>query len=380
MGRVYIRLTAVLAGLFIMASAVAPVSDTASLAAVTSSAVNKAENAPPLAREQERLEYLFGAASNFKKISMDDYRRALSVYASSAAVERFSELNRRFWDVVDPQTGWAYFFSASVTAFGGVDGEKPLAAFYNPWCDLYLVTVWELRDGAAFIKDVEMLMGDFVRNKGKAPFDIVPMWLRADLFKPESVGAVTARSILKFEEAFAPQGDFGDWRAVLPGLRDRKALEKINYGGARLLLLQNLRNISQYSAPSPGENKRLSILRETANKGLGLASAGKMKTLLATADQTMKEARQKLLEIPPEWFRSLAPVAYYAGGDGGFVFMVPASGAGYCVSFMIKDPKGEKFGQSASGVIKRIDIVVYASVYERMYLDSGGTMTSGESK
>jgi len=317
---------------------------------------------------RNQLETVLAAATDFRQIAIEDYQEALLTYGSQKAIRKFEQLDSYFWTVMPPKAGWSYFMSVSVYALGDINGRHPLVAFYNPWCDLYLITAWELSDTSVHLVDAEMLMGDFIRKSGVEPFDLIPAWVRTDTFKAVSPGLNAADAILAFEALFPPARN-GDWRTKLPALIDKQFLEHINYFGARILLLQNLLNMAQFRSPQKKEEPALTLLRNATEKGLKLAARGKLKQLFKSANETIPKAKKALESIPPKTYDSLTPVAYYLGRNGGFVFMVSKASAGFFISFMVQNVTNRApMAQGEKGTIKRIDVITYPGMYQYLTL------------
>ena len=112
---------------------------------------------------------VLSAALEFRNLCLQDYREALARFADSAGITCFESLDRAVLGSINPKVGWSYFLNVSVMTMGNAQGKEPLIAFYNPWCDVFLITAWRTQDGQPKIVDAEMLMGDFVRNQGAPP-------------------------------------------------------------------------------------------------------------------------------------------------------------------------------------------------------------------
>jgi len=312
---------------------------------------------------------LVTSVQKFRADIQKNYPAAVKTHADPGARKKFRALDAALWRTMPPQAAWAYFFSASLVTVGNLGGGSPVAGFYNPWCDLYLVTAWRIERGAARMTDAEILVGDVARNRGKPPFELMPAWLVGEKFKPLAVGKAAAESILAFEKLFPANASLADWRAALPAIKDEKFLRKTNYPAASLKYFISAQNAYQLSAPYDGEKEIMGVLRGGVSQGIELAAGGEFDRLFAMADETEPSAQTALRKMPAEEFNGLRPVAYYLGPDGGVAFMVPENGAGYFMSFIVKHDRGQPAAEG--GGLKRLDIVPYAGMYE-YYATPGG--------
>lgn len=308
---------------------------------------------------EERLKAVLPALFAFRQAALIDYRKALSQHATEETRKKFESLDRQVWSNVSPVVGWSYFLNASVLIVGGAQGASPLVGFYHPWTDLYLVTQWETRKGEARMVDAEILMGDWIRNKGQPPFDATPAWLRSDLFRPAALGVAVAEAVKAFEDVFPVANSVETWRERLSIDEHKEVLVGYNYSVAAYQLLANLIVIDEYRDPLKEETPLLTSLRDKTAKALKMAVGGKMRILLKSAHETLPEIQKMLLAMPPETFKTLRVVYIVPGKDRNLVFMTPALNADYSVSFMLK-------GKAGRENVKRIDIVYYEGFYRQV--------------
>ncbi len=138
---------------------------------------DSSEKGPPqssLAFDEEKaiqLKRVLRAASRFQRTVLTDYSMALDQYATKDGRKKFEVLNKHLWADTEPPVGWFFFMNVSMVTMAGVQGEKPLIVFYNPWCDAFLITVWEARKDRPQTQmvDVEMVKGDWIRMPDNFP-------------------------------------------------------------------------------------------------------------------------------------------------------------------------------------------------------------------
>ena len=317
------------------------------------------------AEEQRFL--IFQGAMAFRQSALPDIQGALDQFATPEAIKKFDAFNQKIWDFTDPKIGWSYFLNTSVIVFGNLEGARPVAAFYHPWSDVFLLTSWKLDKDGPKMTDAEMLMGDFVRNKGGPPLEPSPLWVRARMFKPAAVGLEAGESVRAFE-ALYPKKIGGDWREQIPNLGDPEVVQDLNYAGVSLLLAQNVAEIQEFSRPSKDEDVRLAAVRKETAKLLNSGKQGKLKSLLAGAQETLPAANNALLQIPPETFSTYQPVSFLLGSDACVVFLAPTGSADYFISCVFK-------GKDSKQKLARVDLVSYAIMYRedpKLLADVGG--------
>ena len=156
-----------------------------------------------------------------------------------------------------------------------------------------------------------------------------------------------------------PAAYSGNWRKKLPELENPEVMTGLNYDGVGLMLLYSVTNIDAFRNPRQGENPRLATLRLETNRGLRLASDGKIQSLLKIADETLPDIRKALLKTPPSEFATMSVSAVVVGQESSMVFLVPAFNAGYCMSFLLK-------GSEKQAEIKRVDVVIYEGMYKHL--------------
>ena len=303
-----------------------------------------------------RLTTLLTAVNRFKQISLDNYERALLMFATEDAVAKFRSFNQNIWVDTPPRTGWSYFMGSSVHAVGDAKRRQPLVAFYNPWSDVFLITEWRMDKDIPHLVDAEMLMGDWLRSgKELSP---IPHWLRTDTFKPAALGASVAQSIQTFETLFQSTGN-ASWRKQLPVLEDRQLLTEVNYPAVALMLLNNLQNINDFRTLKKGTDPRMAACRRMTLDVIRTGAKGHLGDIRKTAKETLPETWSVLASLDTKWFRTLETVAVINGKDGCLVFLSPVFDTTKSISLFFKVKK-------ASLSLKRIDVINYPGFYQSL--------------
>jgi hypothetical protein len=307
--------------------------------------------------DQEAAVYFLKAAVEFQQTAANDCGSALGQKALDDARQDFEKLNRLVWGDVPSRQGWAYFFPASILVLGNAGNGGAITAYYHPWSDVFLVSVWKAEPSGPRIRDAELLMGEWVR-RGGIPAASTPAWRRSDEFQPLAVGMITAESVRAFENRFG-DADPTHWRERLPGLDNRQALEEANYRGVTVLFLEGLVRLEDFQTPRDDEPPQLDDLRSGTNTAMKLALSGKFEELFALADDTTPEIRQLWQRTPPEDFGALSVASTVVGSDASVVFLIPVGTADRFFSFYF-------VGSPEEQQLKRIDIVSFEGCYQEL--------------
>lgn len=317
-----------------------------------------AADAPqPLTNEQitRRIEPIFGNLQEFRKSAAVDPQRAIARFTTPAGAKKFAALGARVWGGGDRELGWSYFMTMAVTTFSGARAEMPLVAYYHPWSDVFLVTAWRIEEGRARIDDAEFMPGDWVRNKGRPPINVLPLWLRQEGYLPLALGEAVAQSVRSFEDIFT-EWTGPDWRSRLGMTQSDKAAREINNAAAAAMLYSMLKHATEFSVPSQSERTELSELRLSAALVMEKLTQGRIDEALTMLPGTLPETRTALSNMPAAIFGRMIFVASFAGKENGTVFLSPASASDYAFSIT--------FRRTAEGYEpRRADLIYYPAIY-----------------
>lgn len=314
---------------------------------------------------ESKLEELLEAAGNFRLQALENYQQALASYADSSVLKKFKKLNAALWPTNDPKIGWAFFFNGALICPGTSWAEGAAVAFYHPWSDVFLVTIWNRgKEQKLKISDIEVLMGDFIRKKGKPVFEPSRLWTREDRYRPVAVGIGATESILAFEEIFAgAQGKKQSWRKEIKSLNDPKTLEA-NYFGAGALLMENFAEMAELLDISK-KNDKGAALRPKLGEFMGKAQNGQIEKILKEATETMPAAREAIRKIPPEdWHRFLL-TTFIPGEEESLVMLVNGDNPDIYLS-LLYTKKRNIFR------LQRIDLLSFLVFYKERESFSGG--------
>jgi len=305
------------------------------------------------------MKKILDGLSEFRQLALSDYKKALSQYGSERTIQQFKLFDHYVWPATDPIMSWSNYFTLSPCALGSINNKSQVVGFYHPWSDVFLIMDWKIQNDRAMIDDVEILVGDWIRNKGgSSAFDQRPAWQRKDLFAPAALGIAMAESAKAFEKAFLVKGSAG-FRNMLPGLNNKIVLQEKNYPLAAGVLLSHLMKIEIFRNPAPDEDPLFNSLRIETVKVLEMAANKKWQALFSSASETLPVMKELLPMMGPESFQALEVVDFYLGDDenGSLLFLAPIFNANYSLSFAFK-------GSGKTFRIKRIDFINYSGFYE----------------
>ena len=155
-----------------------------------------------------------------------------------------------------------------------------MIAYYNPWVDAILITSWKIVNGRPMIYDVELLTGDFLRNYGGPPFDLIPLWLRKRNDPPPVAVFDSAIETMKiFREVFS-QALPDTWRMEYENLTNPEILAD-NYISVSVMLLERLKSIILLI-----KNKDMEPVKDAMLKTLETLENGNLSQVLSKTETT----------------------------------------------------------------------------------------------
>ncbi len=273
------------------------------------------------------------ATLQFRFKALSDIDAALGELADPGAREALARIDKVLWPVAQPKVGWAYLLGTSMICAGTGDGTTFPVAYYHPWSDVFLITVWTApQDRPPRLTDVEVLMGDFVRKAGQPPFDTGWTWQDGKTYPPVALGRAAAESVAAFDRRFrgAPAGR--SWRRRLPSLEDERVLEA-NRHGAAVQIARNMGEISSLLNPSRDDAGARAIHVGMAGV-IDRLEAGRITDVFQEARGTLPEARAVLQTLPWEAWSHFRVSAYLPSEHSGLVMLSKGNQTDHFVAFL----------------------------------------------
>ncbi len=319
-----------------------------------SSKENRVSSAKISKPDYVRMTRLLTSVNYFRQVCMRDYRDALFLFAEDAAIQKFRIFDEKIWIQTAPLAGWSYFMSVSVHTVGSSGSNHPLVSFYNPWSDVFLLTVWDIAGEIPRIVDAEMILGDWIRKDSVLSY--TPAWLRSDLFKPAALGMSLAEAVKSFEYTFSDVS-VDNWRHKSIVLSDQRLLNDVNYPMIAVRLYSSLKAMDNFRFAGKN-NPHMESCRNKTIDTIKSAAQGRMTDLLQSAKETLPATKKILRNMAPAQFQSMEAVAFVVGKDGFLVFLVPVYDASGSISLFFD-------GQSEELRLKRMDVIDYNGFYKR---------------
>ena len=299
---------------------------------------------------------LMVAATEFKELATDDYASALLTLSKAKGMEKLHNIDITMWDVKLCQVGWNLFFNSSVRIYNKELHKYPLVAYYNPFSDTYLITVWEKDKEGYKIVDAEMLMGDFVRMAGKK-MEGTPLWLRGKSKRTVNLGISTAVSTLTFEEVFS-KASVKNWRSKLKILRDADVLKTFNYPNIATSLNSHLLNVIHFST-TKDHNTQLQECHKITLETVGAVKDGTISTLLKnTAGGTPQDTIDVLNNTSSTWIDDYTLASALNIKDECLVFLTNTKQSRGSLALSLKRNNADQL------LLNRIDLIDYQQFYK----------------
>ncbi|MFZ5807324.1 MAG: hypothetical protein ACOY3I_08985 [Verrucomicrobiota bacterium] len=249
------------------------------------------------AQQKEGGEAFIKEVKAFGTSAVGDVQKAFSNYANDAGQKAFAKLQGVLCSTTPSDKAWAYFFDTSLYYAKFLNAQTAVVIHYNVWSDVALITEWKKSKGGIKISDAELLMGDFIRNKGKPPFDPDPLWLRSSMPASATPPFSTASTLKAFEANFSETTP-KSWRTMLPNVENAQAMQA-NHQTVGWMFERNMDTLSQLV-----NNKDIAKLHaETLNVFKKLAQ-GDAEGILKIAKATPPESAQALRMIPTQWSKA----------------------------------------------------------------------------
>jgi hypothetical protein len=261
------------------------------------------------------------AARQFQVAAREDLPAAAQHCSTPSVRQRLDAIAAVAFAGTAPQAGWRQVLTACLVREGRPARGVHLVAFYNPWSDVALLTVWVTASpGAPKMVDVELLTGMFLRRQAQT--EAAPAWLRADA-DPARVAASLATG---WEEAFGrtvrgPAWWRSSWRAVLPGLDQQGLLD----AAARAAGVQVGRVLEPLTRPAdPGAlEPRDARLRERLLSALDQLCQGSRAELLVEASATAPEVARLVMDTSGDEWCGFHAVGLARGSRSWVLLLAP---------------------------------------------------------
>lgn len=240
---------------------------------------------------------------------------AFERYADTPTARRLGELGGILCPGMDPTQGWQYFFSTSIATLTSLTETHVLSMYYHPWSDIALLCEWTHSDGLPRISNVELVMGDILRNT-KEPVS-TPLWRREGDVPPSlSVVVATSDTVRGFLDIYGQRSRWFPtrWQGRLGNLKNKKQVDA-NNAAVSALFAQAMNAVHIYF-----NEDGLAPLRASMNHLRQLLLDNRGEQVVGLAAETSEESRLILTEAPLDW-QQAAVVAFATDPQNAFIFL-----------------------------------------------------------
>lgn len=323
---------------------------------------------------------LVGSVEQFRELAGKDATKTFPRFMDAEIAETFDEVTACGWVESHPfdlpkglsKRVWEFFFNTSLYDVQYTGPQNALVAFYNPWSDVVVITMWRTDGEWMFISDAEVLAGDFLRKAGRPPYSGVPIWRSGNQLPLTAVADATYRTIRAFHNVFSPMlptatGNTGnlsaaeikalskkasDWRSLLPNLKVQRFMDA-NHLAAGLMLNRNFASIDTF-----GKSDQFASVRAECASTLGRLRNGQIKEVLAAADETPTHTQKVLAEEMSDKWNRVSIVSFADSKACRFVFLQTDQTSDYYLCFTFRPDAAKKQWR-----LRRIDLVNHKAYY-----------------
>lgn len=286
----------------------------------------------------------------FRDDMIEDPVAANRKHSSIRGRMQLNAIGRDMEEAGSGSLGWRTLLGTSVFAIEGLGTERMLVAFYNPFVDTALFTIWEKRR----IVEAEWVPGDLVRSVN-AEIDPQPIWLRGAQYRPEALAQAIIATVGAIETRFGEDADTG-WRHTL-GIENGRAYRRYIAPIVAIRHYETQMRLKALAVPTPGEDPRLAQLRSAVSDLMRTARTDGFAEPLRKAVDTTAPMREALLRINPILMEASAPVAFVAGDGHATVFLSSTATADFTIS--------ARFSESATGyALQQLEYLPFAAIYQ----------------
>lgn len=325
--------------------------------------VVKAQDQPPASPkttegrvDNAALDRFWYAVVDLRNRCAMDGQSGWDAFLTPHARRRLGELDREIWGE-ESDLGWSYFFARSLFEIGRPTSDAPLAGFYHPWSDVWLVTEWQVEPEPK-VTAVELLCGEWVRRRGESPMDFRPDWLRRDGFRAEQLARAVVDNMQTFERLALEERPL---REALRLDEQREVLDEINIPAVSVQLLgAYMRSMELALGEKAFDDERpmppvLGQLMQSCDRFLTAGSEGNAAFFVELAADTSPSAAELIGGIAPDAYKQFTPAFWLADDAWAQAYLVPDQNSDFCLALTYKRVENRL-------QLTRLDLVHFPSV------------------
>jgi len=276
---------------------------------------------------------LLNEVSEFLTLLRADLRLAANIYVAPGGKAGF--------DCISTLCGPAlkYFAHGCLPMIRWLSPHEAMVGLYHPWADLMLLTEWRANEYGAIIHSLELVTGDFIRNNGEPPYQVLPLWrLPGQGLPPEALRKSVSETATAFHSIFREALGNGRWRLELQAFRNPELLTANSALGA-LGLSRILRGFQSLAR----DTEKRALAREI-EKTMTLLSKGGIGNL------NLKGGKDHLKKASTAYWSQAQIMDLVTGRDGALVFLNSPGSPWHFVSLLFDLKKG-------GAELQRVDLI-----------------------
>jgi hypothetical protein len=261
---------------------------------------------------------LIASASTFRLTAAGDLNASVERWVETGPKAKWKMGPGALFDRSQPY--WADFLGGSVLWVGRVSQEGGVVAYYNPWSDFALITLWKGPALKERIADFVLISGDALR--GEKPGDkvqAIPAWLREATSPSLSLIKVYRSTSAAFQASYPLDED----TLLIPEpLQERVRDTAREYAIFALRTATRLAMLGPYFQLAEGgePEKKLAGLVKSFTKALG---AGDRKAIEGLVSRKQNAgALDNLMLLPPEVRKSVMATFFYQKDNRTVVILI----------------------------------------------------------
>ncbi|PKK88608.1 MAG: hypothetical protein CVV64_18115 [Candidatus Wallbacteria bacterium HGW-Wallbacteria-1] len=164
-------------------------------------------------------EMLMGEISEFLSLLRANPEQASDIYITPEGKPGFMDISTLCGPAMK------FLATGEVPMISWLGPSEAMVGLYHPWADLMLLTEWRASNFGAAIHSLELVTGDFLRNGGEPPYQIMPLWRQPGQgLPPEALRKTVSETGAAFRSIFRDALPGGKWRMELPAFRNATLL------------------------------------------------------------------------------------------------------------------------------------------------------------
>lgn len=229
---------------------------------------------------------------NFRLEAIEDPIAALKKYSSVSNLKEFTDIESALFTETPPGVGWKYYIATATYTVVHLMEQTHVVLFYHPWSDTAIITLWEYDKNRFVITRAELILGDYIRQYGKTPFEAQPLWERNSVTITPllAIQIAVGETLVAFENIFSNSGKVDRNSPFIKQVRSFDKNTQNKEVARAMIVAANLRFERAITALVRYEDdKKFEVYRDAASYLLSSIKMGDFTQLIATIPQTSQE-------------------------------------------------------------------------------------------